>query len=331
MEYRTLGTTDLQVSSICLGTWEMSGAWGPDYGPAIRAVGRAFEQGITFYDTAYAYGAGQAESALAQGLGDLIRTHRDEVVLVTKGGLEQTGEGLSFVRNSEPEFLRWTLQESLGRLGTDYVDVYFIHWPDPLVPFDEVAGTLDELIAEGLIRHAGVSNFDTSQMDAYRSGGSLTVAQVPYNLFWRDVEDDVLPYCQRHGLGAMGYAALAQGFLTGTLSAEQEFAQDDWRAHVSLFQGEEYRQRVAVADRLKEFAAERDCTLPQLAIAWVLAHPAGVVPIMGAQVPEHVDSSVQATALELSADEAEQLRRVAAEAPPIDLSGLAPAARDSRA
>lgn len=314
MKYRQLGSTGMQVSEICMGTWQLSGAWGDEIEPAVRAVGRAFDLGINFFDTAYAYGVGAAEQGLARGLGVLMKSHRDELVIATKGGLEVRDD--VYLRNSDPAWLRHTLEHSLRSLGTDYVDVYFIHWPDPLVPYDETAGVVQGFIDEGLVRHAGVSNFSVAETEAYRGGGSLGVHQPAYSLLRREVEADLLPYCQRERIGVMAWGAVGHGLLTGAIRSGQSF--NDWRAHTALFRGERLDELIGVVDELAQVADELGCTLAQLAIAWVLASPASVIPIVGALEPAHVEANVGAVEVELTPDVLARLDAITADVPPAD-------------
>ena len=345
MKFRPLGATGLQVSELCLGTWSLSGQWGEDIEPGVAAIRRAFELGVNFFDTAYAYGHGAAEAALARGLGDLIKTHRDELVIATKGGIHvpqsieevQDIADIEETRESSPEFLRETLEHSLRVLGTDYVDVYFIHWPDRSRPFAEVARTMHEFVSEGLVRHVGLSNFTVAEMKAFREGGPFGVAQVPYSLLRREIEAEVLPFCEREDIGVMGWSALASGLLTGALGPGYVFPPGDWRGSAALegkqfealnrtlevFQGRNERFN-AVIERLKEAARERGVSLAQLSLAWLLARPFGVVPIIGAQEPAHVESSAAALDLSLDADEARRLADIAAESPSIAMDDYDP-------
>ncbi|GAB7042977.1 MULTISPECIES: aldo/keto reductase [Catenuloplanes] len=307
-----LGADGPRVSRLCLGTWPLSGLWGGGIEPAVHAVRRAFDLGVNFFDTARAYGDGAAEAALARGLGDLVRTHRSELVIVTKGGLRIQGN--SVVRDCDPEVLRSGLVASLSALGTDYVDLFLVHWPDPTIPLAETAGVLAGFVEEGLVRRTGVSNFTAGQMAEF---GPAAVAQVPYSLLARGVERDVLPYCRAAGVPVMGWASLAHGLLTGALRPGHTFAPDDWRAYSPVFRGERLAAVATAVDRLAAVAADRGISVAQLALAWVLHQPAGVVPIFGAQEPEHVEDSVRA--LEVRLDEAElaELGRLVEGAPPV--------------
>ncbi|MGB3443774.1 MAG: aldo/keto reductase [Actinophytocola sp.] len=321
-----LGAQDRPVSRLCLGTWALSGLWGGQTEPGVRAVRRAFDLGVNFFDTARAYGNGAAEAGLARGLGDLLRTHRSELVIATKGGLQARRD--TVVRNSDPEFLRASLVSSLRSLRTDHVDLYLLHYPDPTIPLAETAGVLAGFVAEGLVRHTGVSNFSAAQMSEF---GSASVAQVPFNLLAREVERDVLPHCQAAGTRVMGWSALAHGLLTGALRPGHTFPQDDWRAYSPVFQGERFAAVLAVVDRLKAFAADLGISVAQLALAWVLHHPAGIVPVVGAQVPEHIEDSVPALEVRLSEADLAELDRIVAAAPPVLAESEPPSRRKTTA
>ncbi|MGV9772515.1 aldo/keto reductase [Streptosporangium sp. NPDC003464] len=315
MKHRSLGADGPPVSSICLGTWALSGLWGGRIEPGVEAVRRAFDLGVNFFDTAHAYGGGAAEAALARGLGDLLRGRRAEVVISTKGGLETRGN--TVVRNSDPAFLRANLTDSLRTLGTDYVDVFFVHWPDPTVPLAETAGVLTDFVKEGLVRHVGVSNFSVAEMTEFAAAAPADVAQVPFSLLARGAERDVLPHCRDAGVGIMGWSALAHGLLTGALRPDHSFAHDDWRAYSPMFKGERFARLLKLVDLLTAFAAERGCTVAQLALAWVLSHPAGVVPVVGAQFPEHIEDSVKAVEVRLTEADLAELDRLVADAPSV--------------
>jgi aryl-alcohol dehydrogenase-like predicted oxidoreductase len=323
VKQRPLGSTGLDVAPLCVGTYTLAGAWGGDLDSGIAAMRAAVEQGLTFFDTARAYG--RAESTLARALETTMKQHREEIVICGKGGFQlqdRPGASTPFVPNSSPGFLRECITGSLQRLGTDYLDVFLIHWYDPEVPVEEVAGTVGQFVQEGLTRQVGVSNYTVDQMRRFASVTPLGVAQVPYSLFSRHVEAEVLPFLVENEIGIMGYAALAQGFLTGTFAEGREFPANDFRSQQPDFHGERFRSRVAAAATLAELAAGRDCTLPELALAWVLANPAGVVPLMGAQAPEHITSALRALDVRLDDVEAAHLSSIAATAPEMDFEGL---------
>jgi aryl-alcohol dehydrogenase-like predicted oxidoreductase len=192
MKYTCFGATDLQVSKVCFGTFPLGGAWG-DYDEqlALETIRTAYELGINFFDTAQAYGFGRAEELLSRALADQIRFHRAEVVLATKGGVR--AEGGRRLRDSSPEWLRRGLEESLRHLGTDYVDLYQVHWPDSRTPVEETALVMADFVKEGKVRYVGVSNFDVAQMQAFEQTRKLDSLQPPYSLFMRDIEPGILP------------------------------------------------------------------------------------------------------------------------------------------
>jgi aryl-alcohol dehydrogenase-like predicted oxidoreductase len=180
------------------------------------------------------------------------------------------------------------------------VDLYQVHWPDPHTPLEETARALDTFVREGKVRYVGVSNYDVAEMEAFQRGRKLDALQPPYHLFRRDVEHTILPYCLQHGIGVLVYGPMAHGLLTGRMTAETRFAPDDWRAHSELFQGDTFRHELAIVADLERFAAERGCTVGQLAIAWTLAHPAVDVAIVGARTPAQIEQNAPAAEIQLT-------------------------------
>jgi aryl-alcohol dehydrogenase-like predicted oxidoreductase len=309
MRNTTLGRTGIEVSPIAFGTWQLGGEWGRfDESAAIEAIRQARELGINFFDTAQAYGFGVSERLLGKALRDEIANRREEVVLATKGGLRPTDDGL--VRDSSRGWLRSGVDASLQALGTDYIDVYQIHWPDSDTPFAETAGALGELVAEGKIRHVGVSNFDARQIDEFSRTTPVETLQPPYHLFRREVEADVLPYAREHDIGVLVYGPLAHGLLTGTMDEGTTFAADDWRSRSPLFQGDQFRTNLGKVAELGRFAAERDATVAQLAISWALANPAVQVAIVGARSPEHIEHAIGAAELGLDAEDLVRIEEI---------------------
>ena len=303
MEYIQLGKSGLDVSRICFGTWQFGGDWGSvERDDAIAAVRAALDQGITFFDTAQAYGFGDSEALLAEGLGDDI--HRDDVVVATKGGLRRVGGDVQ--RDASPEFLREGVEQSLGHLGVDAIDLYQVHWPDRDTPFEETGAALKELKNEGKIRHVGVSNFSPAEMDALSGTIEVETDQPPFNLFNRGIEEDVLPYCREQDIGLLVYGPLSHGLLSGSFDPAK-LADDDWRRGHEPFAGENLERNLGVVARLEEFAEQRGHTLPQLAVAWVLAQPGVHVAITGARRPAHIEGIAPAADIQLSADDLAQI------------------------
>jgi aryl-alcohol dehydrogenase-like predicted oxidoreductase len=300
MKTITLGRTGLQVSRIAFGTWQLGGDWGRfDEAGAVAAIRRARELGVNFFDTAQAYGFGASERLLGTALRTELTHHRDQLVIATKGGLRRTDDGV--VRDASPHWLRAGVEASLDALGVEHIDLYQVHWPDPAVPAADTAGALAELVAAGKIRHVGVSNYDTIQMTAFAATLPVETLQPPYHLFRRDIEHQVLPYTRTHDIGVLVYGPLAHGLLTATMTENTTFAADDWRATSPLFVGAGYRRNLAAVRALEKVAADRGITISQLAIAWTLANPAVHVAIVGARHARHVQDSLAAADITLSA------------------------------
>ena len=315
MKITTLGRTGLRVSRIAFGTWQLGGDWGRfDEDMAISAIRRARELGVTFFDTAQAYGFGASERLLGTALRSELTHHRDQLVIATKGGLRRTDGGV--VRDSSPRWLRAGVDASLSALGTEHIDLYQVHWPDPTIPAAETAGALAELVAEGKIRHVGVSNYDTTQMEQFAATLPVETLQPPYHLFRRDIEHEVLPYTRAHDIGVLVYGPLAHGLLTGTMTESTTFAADDWRATSPVFTGEGYGHNLAAVHALEKFAADRGITVSQLAIAWTLANPAVHVAIVGARTAQHVEDSLAAADLTLSEADLAEIDTIMATAAP---------------
>jgi aryl-alcohol dehydrogenase-like predicted oxidoreductase len=316
MKTTTLGRTGLQVSRIAFGTWQLGGDWGRfDEDAAISAIRRARELGVNFFDTAQAYGFGQSEQILGTALRDELRSKRDELVIATKGGLRQTDSGL--VRDASPEWLRRGVDASLAALGIDHIDLYQVHWPDPTVPAADTAGALRDLIADGKIGHVGVSNYNTAQMAEFAKTLPVETLQPPYHLFRREIEDEVLPYCRAHDIGVLVYGPLAHGLLSGTMGAKTLFAEDDWRSASGVFSGDTFRGNLETVHALTTFATSRGVTVSQLAIAWTLANPAVHVAIVGARQAGHVEDSLAAVDVWLSAADLDEIGTIMTSATPV--------------
>jgi aryl-alcohol dehydrogenase-like predicted oxidoreductase len=312
MQQVRLGRSGLVVSNVAFGTWQLGGDWGPtDTAEAMDAIRRAVDEGVTFFDTAQAYGFGQSEQILSAALRGVPR---EQVIIATKGGLRPTYNGL--VRDASARWIRAGVDASLRALGTDYVDLYQLHWPDPATPFDETAEALARLIAEGKIRHAGVSNFDVAQMETFAVTLPAETLQAPYDLFRRDIEAKVLPYTEAHGIGVLVYGPLAHGLLSGGLGPGTRFARDDWRSRSPRFQGETYTRNLPVVAELGALATELGFTLPQLAIGWTLANPAVHAAIVGTRDRDHVDEAVAASAMDLDDEVIQRINALMVDAIP---------------
>jgi len=314
MRYVRLGQTDLQVSAIAFGTWAFGGDWGTtDLEEGQDAIEYALSLGINLFDTAQGYGFGVAEELLGRALRE--RADREDVIIATKGGLRMDGDRV--VRDASRDWLRKGVESSLRHLDTDYIDIYQVHWPDLHTPPQETAEALAELVANGKIRHVGLSNYDADQMETFGQFGAVHTLQPPYHLFHREIEETVLPYTTAHDIGVLVYGPLAHGLLSGRLTESTAFDADDWRSHSIDFTGPTFHRNLAVVEQLKEFAQQRDITLPQLAVAWTLANPAVHVAIVGARRPGHLTETAAAADITLSESDLKEIDEILIDAVPV--------------
>jgi aryl-alcohol dehydrogenase-like predicted oxidoreductase len=314
MEFRSFGRTDLKVSAIGFGSWPMAGSTygGVDEDSATAAVHRALDVGVNCFDTAPVYGLGESEQLLGRALGPL----RGDVILVSKCGITLPAESTGAVRDNSASAILRDVDLSLQRLGTDYLDVVLMHWPESTTPFEESMTALDGLVTSGKTRFVGVSNFNLDQMKQCMAVRRIDVVQVGYHLFDRRMEIDVLPYCADNGIGVMGYGSLAHGLLAGTFSSTTTFGVDDWRSAGIFFgqpllRGENLAINVAVVDRLaEEIAAPRGVPVAQVALSWVLHNRAVSTALVGARSPGEVDANLDAVHLVLTPDELSRIDEI---------------------
>jgi aryl-alcohol dehydrogenase-like predicted oxidoreductase len=283
----------------------------------LDAIRQAAHEGVNFFDTAQAYGFGQSEQLLSAALRGVAR---ERVVISTKGGLRLTPAGL--VRDASAAWIRAGVDASLRALGTDYVDLYQLHWPDPTTPLSETAETLAKLIAEGKIRHVGVANFDVEQLEALEIAFPVETLQPPYNLFRRDIEAEILAYTTAKDIGVLVCAPLAHGLMSGYMDIDTRFTLDDWRSKSPMFQGDAYAHNLRVVAGLGALATELGLTLPQLAISWTLANPAVHVAIVGTRNHAHVDEALVAASLDLDEEVMQRIGDLMISAVPV--AGPAP-------
>jgi aryl-alcohol dehydrogenase-like predicted oxidoreductase len=243
-----LGQRELQVSRIAFGTWAYGGDWGAaDVDDAKASIHRALALGINLFDTAQGYGFGAAERLLGEAVRE--RARREDVVIATKGGLRMEGDRL--LRDASSRWLHEGVEASLRSLGTEYIDLYQVHWPDPRTPPEETAAALEDLVRQGKVRHVGVSNYDVQQMAALGRAGRVETLQPPYHLFGREIEDQILPYCAEHDVGVLVHGSLAHGLLSGRMRPSVTFDPDDWRSKSPDFTGETFQRNPAVVERLR--------------------------------------------------------------------------------
>jgi aryl-alcohol dehydrogenase-like predicted oxidoreductase len=269
MEFATIPETSLRISRVGLGTWAIGGwMWGgTDEEESVKTIRAAVERGVNLIDTAPAYGFGRSEEIVGRAIA--ASQLRSRVVIATKVGLEWQ-DGKVFRNASRDRILR-EVTDSLRRLRTDYIDVYQVHWPDPLVPIEETAGAMQKLLDQGKIRAIGVSNFSVAQIERFRRVAQLHVVQPPYNLFEREIEAELLPYCRKSELAKLTYGALCRGLLSGKLREDARFEGDDLRLTDPKFQLPRYPQYLVAVRRLDQFASDRyGKRVIHLAVRWLL-------------------------------------------------------------
>ena len=310
MKQRTIGT--LTVSEIGLGCMGMSAFYGTtDEGEAIATIHRSLELGCTFLDTAELYGPYTNEELLGKALAG----RRDEVTIATKFGprFAPTPEDpLRRIVDGTPENARRAIEGSLKRLGTDHVDLYYLHRVDPDTPIEETVGAMGELVDEGKIRHIGLSEAAPETIRRAHATRPITALQTEYSLWTRDVEDEILPTCRELGIGFVAYSPLGRGFLSGRFKSPDELDEGDFRRHGPRFTGDALEQNLRLVEKVEEIAAEKGCTPGQLALAWVLAQGDDVVPIPGTKRRKFLEENIAAADVTLTD---EDLARIDSEIP----------------
>jgi aryl-alcohol dehydrogenase-like predicted oxidoreductase len=298
--------TQLKVSRVALGTWAMGGwMWGgSDQREAIATIHAALARGINLIDTAPVYGFGASEEIVGAALNGV----RTQAVIATKTGLEWR-DGKVYRNASRAHILR-EIDDSLRRLRTDYIDIYHVHWPDPLVPVEETAEAMRALYQQGKIRAIGVSNFSVAQMDRFREVAPLHVLQPPYNLFERNIESEILPYCQTNGIVTLGYGALCRGLLSGRMRADTTFQGDDLRRVDPKFQPPRFAQYLDAVRQLDELAHRRfHRAVIQLAVRWMLDKGIDVA-LWGGRHPNQLDASLDVAGWSLNAADQAQIEYI---------------------
>jgi myo-inositol catabolism protein IolS len=295
VDYRTLGKDGPTVSALGYGCWEMGN---PGYGSTedneiVAAVNRAIDLGVTLFDTAPNYGFGGSEEVLGRALG----SRRKDIVLVSKVAISWDPVTLTTKFDGRYSTIKRLNEESLKRLGTDHLDVVLMHWPDPETPIEESMRALEDLRTEGKARYVGVSNYNAYELRRAKQSAPLIANQVGYNLFDRRWEREMFPTAQELGIGIMAYGPMAHGLLTGALPRENAFDEKDWRRRGMIFGqrlfGPNLGKNLDVVDKLLTVADKIETTLPRLALAWVLRHPAVAVALSGCRNPREVEENVR--------------------------------------
>jgi aryl-alcohol dehydrogenase-like predicted oxidoreductase len=310
METRTLG--NLEVSAIGLGCMGMSASYLPipDRDEMIALTRAAVERGVTFFDTAQVYGPFANEELV----GEALEPVRDQVVIATKFGFDLES-GQSRGVDSRPETIRSSVEDSLKRLRTDTIDLLYQHRVDPNVPIEDVAGTVKELIAEGKVRHFGMSEAGVGNIRRAHAVQPVTALQSEYSLWWREPEDEILPALEELGIGFVPFSPLGKGFLTGKIDESTTFDSGDFRNSVPRFDAEARKANRAFVDLLGQIAERKSATPAQVALAWILAQKPWLVPIPGTTKLHRLEENIAAADVELTPDELREIEdaRVTAE------------------
>ncbi|MEX2600361.1 MAG: aldo/keto reductase [Balneolaceae bacterium] len=313
---RQLGDSNLELSVVTFGAWA-AGGWmwgGTNQKEAVAAIRESIERGVTSIDTAPAYGQGLSEEIVREALKGLPR---EKVQILTKFGVrwdtnkgtfafhskDNEGNEIDIHRYAAKEEVIKECEDSLRRLGTDYIDLYQQHWPDPTTPIDETMEALVHLKEQGKIREAGVSNYSAAQMEEAEKIITIVSNQVPYSMVKRDIEEELIPHCRKEKKGILAYSPLQRGLLTGKMKPGYTFSEGDTRADLELFQDESIRRVNRFFSEIKPIADEKGATLAQLVIQWTIRQPGITIALVGARNPKQAIENAAAANLSLSSDE----------------------------
>lgn len=308
MQKRKLGTSGLEVSALGLGCMGMSMSYGPpkDKGEMVALMRAAVERGVTFFDTAEVYGPYVNEELVGEALAPV----RDQVVIATKFGFDiaATPRGL----NSRPDHIKAVADASLKRLGTDVIDLFYQHRVDPAVPIEDVAGAVADLIRAGKVKYFGLSEASAKTIRRAHAIQPVAALQSEYSLWWRPLEDEIIPVLEELGISLVPYSPLGRGYLTGTLDQTAAFGEGDFRKDLPRFTPEAMQANQAVIDLLASIAATKGATPAQIALAWLLAQKPWIAPIPGTTKLSRLDENLGALAIELSPSDLQHIDEAAA-------------------
>jgi aryl-alcohol dehydrogenase-like predicted oxidoreductase len=310
MKYHPLPRTTLNISEIAFGAWPIAGLTSPGITEenSLAAIRACFEAGVNHLDTAYMYGSdGQSEKLIAKALG----SRRGEMIIATKGGLHW-GPDKEMVYDARPETLRRECEESLRRLATDRVELYYLHSPDPKTPVAESAGEIKRLLDEGKILAAGASNVNVAELEEFARECPLSAYQPPYNMLQRQIEADTLPWCREHGVAVLVYWPLLKGLLAGKMRRDQTFENDSRRKYPQ-YQGEEWEKNLALIEKLRAIAEELGHTVAELVLRWTLQQPGITSALCGARLPEQVRENALGSGWELAPAQLARIDKLLAE------------------
>ena len=311
---REIGHTGIFVTPLAMGCWPIAGITSIDVTEehSLATLEAAADNGINFFDTAYCYGyGGESEKMIRRALGH----RRDEIVIASKGGIHY--EGLVQVKDGRRATLVRECEESLTRLGTDRIDLYYLHAPDPNTPVEESAAAIKSLLDAGKIRSVGVSNFNSQQLADFHAVCPISASQPLFNMLQREIEESHLPWCIEHGVSAIIYWPLMKGLLAGKLGREHQFAANDGRHKYPMFSGTEWKKNQDFVDRLRAIASECHTTVSQLVLNWTIQRPGISVALCGAKRPEQIRENAGTLKWKLTDDQIKQIDKAIADRGPI--------------
>ncbi|HEY6974863.1 MAG TPA: aldo/keto reductase [Chitinophagaceae bacterium] len=316
MEYRKIGASDLELSVITFGAWA-AGGWmwgGTERKDAVEAIRVSYKLGVTSIDTAPAYGQGNSEEIVGEAIKDLPR---DKVQVLTKFGLrwdlakgefyfkskDNSGTNIDMYKYAGKESIIEECEKSLRRLGTDYIDLYQIHWPDNTTPISETMEAVAQLIKQGKVRYAGVCNYNVAQLQEAQKHVHLVSNQVPYSMVKRDIETDTIPYCIQNNLSILAYSPLQRGLLTGKMQPGHQFAEGDHRVNLFYFKDENIARTNAFLERIKPIAQQKNVSLSQLVLRWTIEQAGITIALAGARNAAQATENTKAMNVKLSKEE----------------------------
>lgn len=316
MEFRKIGNSNLELSAITFGAWA-AGGWmwgGTERNDAIKAIKTAYDYGVTSIDTAAIYGQGESEEIVGEAIKDIPR---DKVQIATKFGMrwdlnkgefafkskDNSGKDIEIYKYGGKESVVKECEDSLRRLGTDYIDLYQMHWPDSTTPIEETMEALDELISSGKVRYAGVSNYDVKQLDEAVKHVDIVSNQVPYSMVKREIEDELVPYTTRNNIAILAYSPMERGLLTGKMTPGYKFNEGDHRAQNPYFTDENISRTNEFLAKIKPLAEDKNVTLAQLVIRWTIEQQGITIALVGARNEDQALQNAKAIDVKLKDEE----------------------------